>query len=333
MERIPSPCVIYMTTKPMIVMTKKFKEATALWKEEKRQSVKLSSYALYSTILNTHLLPAFGECRRITEGQLKSFAAELSERQLRPSTIRIIFLVLKMITRFAEKRCGWSHTDFDRCIPTAVESAPLRQRLEVLTPAQERRLLEYLYGHYSFAGLGILIGLLTGMRIGEVCGLTWADVDLQRRMLHVERTVQRLWLIDGDRRQCDIITGPPKTASSRREVPLTSDLLRLLRPLKKQFPADVFVLSAQLRPMEPRTLRTYYYQILRKLGLPPVRFHGLRHTFATRCVESRCDYKTLSAILGHSAIGTTMNLYVHPDETAKRRCVEQMARSLRMRAK
>lgn len=189
-----------MTTKTMIVMTKKFKEAAALWKEEKRQSVKLSSYALYVTVLNTYLLPAFGECRRITEDQLKNFGAELSERQLRSSTIRTIFLVLKMTTRFSEKRCGWRHTDFDRCVPAAVESAagacattePHKPNL--FTPAQERRLLEHLYRHYSFAGLGILIGLSTGMRIGEICGLTWADVDLQSRMLHVERTVQRLWL-------------------------------------------------------------------------------------------------------------------------------------------
>lgn len=103
--------------------------------------------------------------------------------------------------------------------------------------------------------------------------------------------------------------------------------------MKKQFPADAYVLSGQSQPMEPRTLRNQYYRILRQLGLPPVRFHGLRHTFATRCVESRCDYKTLSAILGHSGIGITMNLYVHPDETAKHRCVEQMARSLRTGAK
>ena len=208
----------------MIVMTKKFKEAAALWKEEKRQRVKLSSYALYSTILNTHLLPAFGECRRITEEQLKSFAAELSGRQLRPSTIRIILLVLKMITRFAEKRFGWGHTDFDSCVPAAVESdagacaAPEPQRPNLFTPAQERRLLEHLYGHFSLASLGILIGLLTGMRIGEICGLTWADVDLQRRMLHVQRTVQRLWLIDGDRRQCGIVTGPPKSATAAEEA-------------------------------------------------------------------------------------------------------------------
>ena len=315
-------------------MTKKFKEAAALWKEEKRQSVKLSSYALYSTILNTYLLPAFGECRRIQKEHLRCFAEELAGRRLQPSTVRTIFLVLKMITRFAEKRCGWRHTDFDRCVPAAVESAagefaaPEQQSPQVFTPAQERRLLAHLYGHFSLAGLGILIGINTGMRIGEICGLTWADVDLKRRMLHVGRTVQRLWLSDGERRERGIVTGPPKSASSRREVPLTSDLLQLLRPLKKRFPADAYVLSAQPQPMEPRTLRNRYYRILRQLGLPPVRFHGLRHTFATRCVESRCDYKTLSAILGHSTIGTTMNLYVHPDEAAKHRCVERMARAL-----
>ena len=307
-------------------MTKKFKEAAALWKTEKRPAVRPSSYAVYVTILNTYLLPAFGDCRKISEERLRAFAAHLSERRLRPATVRSIFLVLKMITRFAESRCGWEHTTWGRLPAAGDDGGPRRPGL--FTPAQERRLLEYLRGNCTPEGTGILIGLCTGMRIGEICGLTWEDVDLQRRLLNVGRTVQRLYLRDGEERLCGVVTGPPKSLSSRRQVPIAAELLPRLRALKRLFPAGAYVLSGTQEPMEPRTLRQRYYRILEGLNLPPVRFHGLRHSFATRCVESRCDYKTLSAILGHSGIGTTMNLYVHPDEAAKRRCIDRMVRRL-----
>ncbi|MBQ6198083.1 MAG: tyrosine-type recombinase/integrase [Bacteroidales bacterium] len=80
----------------------------------------------------------------------------------------------------------------------------------------------------------------------------------------------------------------------------------------------------------PRTYRDYFYRLLKKLGLPKTRFHALRHSFATRCIESKCDYKTVSAILGHSSIATTLNLYVHPGLSQKRKCIERLAKFLRI---
>ena len=89
-----------------------------------------------------------------------------------------------------------------------------------------------------------------------------------------------------------------------------------------------YVLTGEATPTEPRTYRNYYNRLMQQLELPPMKFHGLRHSFATRCIESRCDYKTVSVLLGHANIGTTLNLYVHPDKEQKRRCVEQMGAKL-----
>ena len=77
-------------------------------------------------------------------------------------------------------------------------------------------------------------------------------------------------------------------------------------------------------PMEPRAYRNYYNALIRRLNLPKLKFHGLRHTFATRCIESECDYKTVSVLMGHANINTTLNLYVHPDVEQKKRCIERM---------
>jgi integrase len=68
---------------------------------------------------------------------------------------------------------------------------------------------------------------------------------------------------------------------------------------------------------------------MQQLGLPLLKFHGLRHSFATRCIESRCDYKTVSVLLGHSSISTTLNLYVHPNLDQKKKCIERMFKTLR----
>ena len=89
-----------------------------------------------------------------------------------------------------------------------------------------------------------------------------------------------------------------------------------------------YVISNDSKPIEPRTYRTYYKRLMKSLNIPAIKFHGLRHSFATRCIESNCDYKTVSVLLGHSDISTTLNLYVHPNMEQKKRCISKMFKSL-----
>ncbi len=110
---------------------------------------------------------------------------------------------------------------------------------------------------------------------------------------------------------------------------MTRDLLTLVRPLKKIVRGDFYVLTNAATPTEPRTYRCYFNKLLQQLGLPKMRFHGLRHSFATRCIESKCDYKTVSVLLGHSNISTTLNLYVHPHLEQKRKCIDTMGKMLK----
>ena len=127
----------------------------------------------------------------------------------------------------------------------------------------------------------------------------------------------------------ELIVDKPKTKNSIREVPMTRDLIALVRPLKKVVRGDFYVLTNAPSPTEPRTYRVYFNKLLLQLGLPKMRFHGLRHSFATRCIESKCDYKTVSVLLGHSNISTTLNLYVHPNLEQKRKCIDTMGKLLK----
>jgi integrase len=110
-----------------------------------------------------------------------------------------------------------------------------------------------------------------------------------------------------------VIVSTPKTQNSRREIPLSPELYKLLVPLMKVVNRSFYILTNDRQPTEPRTYRNYYTRLLKQLDIPVIKFHGLRHSFATRCIESHCDYKTVSVILGHANIGTTLDLYVHPN--------------------
>ena len=148
-------------------------------------------------------------------------------------------------------------------------------------------------------------------------------------MIHVSKTIQRIYLVDGEEKYTELIIDKPKTKNSIREIPMTRDLLALVRPLKKIVRGDFYVLTNAAEPTEPRTYRTYFNKLQHQLGLPKMRFHGLRHSFATRCIESKCDYKTVSVLLGHSNISTTLNLYVHPNIEQKRKCIDTMDKMLK----
>ena len=298
-----------------------FSQVAALWEADKKQYVKRSTYATYSTLVETRIIPCFGNKTEILEADVQEFVNGELAAGLSVKTVKDILVVLKMILRFGAK-CGLFP---DRRIDVVFPTQRKKATIEVMSVPNQRKLMCYVREHFSFRNLGILISMSTGLRIGEICALRWADIDLDSRLLRVRRTIQRIYM-EG---HTEVIEDAPKTVSSFREIPLTQDLLGILRPIKKIIRADYYVLSGSPKPIEPRTYRAYFKRVTLEIGLPPIRFHGLRHSFATRCIESHCDYKTVSALLGHSNISTTLNLYVHPGLDQKRRCIDAVVKLLK----
>ena len=299
-----------------------FSKVAELWKADKKQYVKKSTYAAYALLIQSHLLPELGEQEEVSEEDVQSFVNQKLEAGLSQKTVRDILVVLKMILRFGAKRGYWPSRQIDIIFPTERE----RQDIEVLTLANQRQLMSYVKEHFTFLNLGIFICLNAGLRIGEVCALQWDDIDVTAGVIRVSKTIQRIYLVDGDEKYTELIIDKPKTKNSIREIPMTRDLLSLVRPLKKIVRGDFYVLTNAANPTEPRTYRSYFNKLQKELGLPKMRFHGLRHSFATRCIESKCDYKTVSVLLGHSNISTTLNLYVHPNMEQKKKCIDTMGK-------
>ena len=303
---------------------KTVREIATAWKEYKRPYVKQSTMAAYVLILENHVLPYFGDSDSLREQAVQAFVLQKLERGLSVKTIKDILIVLKMVMKFGVKNEWIAYYEWDIKYPTTSTS----KELEVLSVANHRKILNYIQSHFTFMGLGIYISLSTGLRIGEICALKWSDINVTDGTITVSRTIERIYIIEGEKKHTELIINTPKTKNSCREIPMSKELLAMIKPLKKVVNEDFYVLTNNERPTEPRTYRNYYNGLMVKLDIPKLKYHGLRHSFATRCIEAGCDYKTVSVLLGHSNISTTLNLYVHPNMEQKKRCITKMFKSL-----
>ena len=166
-------------------------------------------------------------------------------------------------------------------------------------------------------GLGILLTVYTGIRLGELCGLKWQDVNAGKGMLHVQRTVERV-AQEGGTTCLAVLT--PKTESSNRWIPIPQEMMRVLKP-DQRLPETYLLTGGEIIP-DPRTMQNRYKALLKRVGVPYRNFHALRHTYATRCIEQGIDAKSVSELLGHSDVRTTLRLYVHASMDYKSKAVE-----------
>ena len=303
---------------------KTIREIAAAWKEYKRPYVKQSTMAAYVLILENHILPTFGEDNSLPEQSVQAFVLHKIESGLSTKSVKDILIVLKMVMKFGVKKEWMTYYEWDIKYPPSSEN----KVLDVLSVTNHRKILNHIQSHFTFMGLGIYISLSTGLRIGEICSLKWSDINVTDGILTVNRTIERIYIIEGVKKYTELVINTPKTKNSCREIPMNKELLGMLKPLKKVVNDDYYILTNDERPIEPRTYRNYYKRLMEKLDIPKLKYHGLRHSFATRCIEVGCDYKTVSVLLGHSNISTTLNLYVHPNMEQKKRCIDKVFKSL-----
>lgn len=194
------------------------------------------------------------------------------------------------------------------------------KEVEIFEKSDQVTLINSLQSKICNKNFGILLAIHTGLRIGELCALKWSDINFDTQLLHINKTMIRTYTKE-DGSKLNIT--PPKTRSSIRTIPLNKWIMQYAVLLKGE--NDEYIITGKDKYIEPNKYRLYYNKQLKELDLPHRKFHSLRHTFATRCIECGCDYKSLSELLGHSNVSITMNLYVHPQMELKRKCVELLA--------
>ena len=302
---------------------KTFQDVSKIWCDAKRPIVKHSTMCAYLLTLQTHLLPWFGTMETIAECDVQQFVIDKCASGLARKTVRDMVAVLKSIVKYGNKHGIIHFEEWEIEYPTDTEN----KLLPTLSLNHQRILMNHLIEQPTQQNIGVLLALCTGMRIGEVCALQWEDVDFTQRIITVRHTVGRIY--NCELKTTERIHTSPKTKNSCREIPISKQLFQSLKTVRKQSQSP-YVVGTSTQSKEPRSYRDYFSRLLKRLNIPHLVFHGLRHTFATRCIESQCDYKTVSVILGHSNVATTLNLYVHPNLSQKKKCIDRMSKFLGM---
>ena len=299
-----------------------FSQCAQEWLLLRRNQVKESTYIKYRTVIERHLLPSFGGClpHRITSLDAEAFSCRLLEQGLASKTVKDILMVLRSILDYVRKTSGSTLPEIQVTYPKDE-----RKKMRVLSPEEQTVLITFLYSDINACKGGILLAMLTGLRIGELCALRWQDISFADNTLTVSQTMQRLQKIAPDgKNKTDILISEPKSRTSERVIPLSSQAQQLCRQMAGD--PQAYVLTGKVDVfMEPRALQYRLGNYVKTCGLQGVHFHTLRHTFATRCVEAGFDIKSLSEILGHATVTMTLERYVHPSMDLKRSNMEKLA--------
>jgi len=279
--------------------------------------IKVSTYSNYYNIVEKWLIPAFGKMalNEVGKEEIQCFINALPGHGLSPGTVRNIYSVLHAALSKA-KEYGYLSVNASE----GIRLPKMEQKRPRALTLWEQKTLEKTAKEDKF-GFAVLLASYTGMRIGEICGLTWKDVDLENGVIHVSKTVRRIQCHDpGAPAKTAVVVGSAKSDRSERYIPLPERIAVLLREQREAATGE-YVLSLRGKPLEPRILQYRFKVLLKKAGLADINFHALRHTFATRCLELMFDIKTLSEILGHASAKMTLDLYAHSQIAQKRQAM------------
>lgn len=281
------------------------RELCCEWLGVVQSRIKPSTLANYRMKLEKHIIPAFSGllCHQLTRQDVYAFIGRKLESGLSGRYVADIVVLLKSVFKYAHREHNIAYVFDDIVMPKCTSP-----QVRLLDSDQQKTLMAYISKRMNPSGLGIMLSLTLGLRLGEVCGLQWKDIDLQKRVLSVNKTVQRV-AVKGESKKTKLMIMPPKSESSVREIPLPTQLVNQLKNF--ELTPETFILSTKNSPLEPRTLQYRFAAILNNANLPSVTFHSLRHAFATNAIALGFDVKTLSEILGHSKVEITLNRYVH----------------------
>ena len=283
------------------------------WLSAVKLKVKESTYANYRMKADKHILPEFGDIRyeNLTVQMLHNFIEKKLEIGLSAKYVSDIVIVFKSMAKYISRVHGFRNPIADVILPKVT-----KKEMKLFSDIQQKKLCEYILKNPYNTSIGVLLSLYTGLRIGEICGLKWNDIDFEKSILTVRRTVQRICTgVHGTR----LIVDTPKSRSSQRSIPIPAFIIDMLRKFRKC--DDFYILSGSDKIIEPRTMQRKFKSILKKAELPSINYHSLRHMFATKCIQLGFDVKTLSEILGHASVETTLNRYVHSSMERKVQCM------------
>ena len=289
-----------------------------------------STYLIYHGYIENHIKPQLGKIplndlttlhlqqiykKLLAEGRVERIESQKQPKGLSNKTVRNIHQIISSALKLAVEQRLIARNPADGCaLPKAerkeMQTLPVEQLTSFLREAKDSGVFALYY-----------IDLTTGLRRGELLGLKWSDIDLEKGDLRVQRQIGR---IDGK-----IIEMPLKTKNAYRTLPLSADAISVLMQQRRKTGSSEWVFPSPTGgPMSPDSVLHMLHRVLKRAGLPKVRFHDLRHTFATLALQNGVDIKTVSGMLGHFSAGFTLDTYAHVTTSAKREAAKTMGNIL-----
>ena len=282
--------------------------------------IKPSTRARYVFLIEHHILPALGSIFvvSLTANQLSDFLNQKRKSgRLSAKSVHDIGALIKAALRAAVAEYHFPCDALNAKLPKAKQ-----RKIEPFSSWELAQIGKALLPSANYKDVGILLSATGGLRLGEVCALRVSDIDFKGGTVSIVREVLRIKI--GTKTQ--LVVQTPKSDASIRTVPLPDDVLAYLEKAISGLPENAYVLTGRAdKPMEPRTYQYYFASVLRRCGLKKRCYHTLRHSYATQCIEKGVDVKSLSEMLGHADITTTLRLYVHPSMDSKRQAVQKIS--------
>ena len=281
-------------------------------------NLKPSTHGTYERYLQNHIVPYFGDtlCSQLSNEVIRDFTDKLIGDEIAMSTAKVII--------------GFLKKGLEGHYPPGVFDVGLRNKpsseISVLTLCEQKSLENSARFSDGINRMSVFISLYTGIRLGELCGLMWQDVDFAMREFSVCRAIQRVKNISEDGRTKTVMSFTELDDHANRRIPLPSFLLEMLGEHRNSSPGE-YVVSLDGDYMEPRTLQYRFKKLLRQTGIGSANFNTMRNTFAVRALENNFDVMALSKILGHSSPAVTYNRYLSliNEEGFIRRSMENLA--------
>ena len=332
----------WMTKNQNNVMNNTFIEPSSITLEQwiwnwmtvyKLNSVEDNTYARYISLINNHILPEIHKIKLkdLTKIQLQNIYNRIMDKGLAYESMKHI------------------HTVFNQSLQRAVDENLIPQNcavglnkgkretaeeVDIFTREEQKQIIENL----PFNPLGILIrtGIGTGARFGELLGLSWDDVDLENNIIHIRNGLKKKKVFSEDGKKIVkhyLDLGKLKTTKSRRDIPIndaTASMLKKYKLAQRSFIEDknivpqMVFLNAKGNYWDESLARKQYKRYLASIGIPYIKFHALRHTFATRILEENVQPKVAQELLGHSTVSITMDIYSHVLPDVKREAMEKI---------
>lgn len=313
----------------------RFNEFVEIWKRDYgSKELAPSTYNRYCRMLETRLMPYFGHfyINKIKPTDIMKFYDLLEKdtqlvrkkdnngaKTKKPLSGKTILEHHRLLRAMLHKAVYWQlivTNPAERVQPPRARK-PKRKSYDDEQTKILLENLEKLSNEEIKYKVAIILTIFTGVRLGELMGLEWQDIDFKTGIISINRSSQYL----GDK---GVFTKTPKTETSIRDVAVPDFVVSLLEEYnswheeQKSLYGELWTNSDRLfvqadgKPMHPSTISKWFVRYIDKIGLPVINFHGLRHTNATLLIAQNIDVAVVAARLGHAQITTTYNFYVHP---------------------